>query len=823
MEKIDKLLKRYLKRKVKMTTAVLVAFLISGSLSFASGGESATDELGDKLHDLYLAPGEYTPDDDGNINMSLINRQDGNGEDLPDESIYNMSEENFNKLSENDKEILRKRKVTIKNVVNKDKMTGKVTSSTLTVTNGENRLYGSEELTVELKDDTVDTNHLKDNAVTGEKIQDGAVTADKLATDSVTTEKISDGNVTESKLGTDSVTEEKIKDNAVTNSKLATDSVTTEKIVNKNVTTEKLADKAVTETQLGDSAVTTIKIQDGAVTAEKLATNSVTTEKIVDGNVTKEKLAENSVSTDKIENGAVTTEKLGASSVTGEKIQDGVISKDKLDTALKAEIDGKVNKTEMTGDITSTTLTIENGDNRLFGDSNLTVELKEDTVDTVHLKDNAVTELKITNGAVTTDKLGANSVTTEKISDGNVTESKLAIDSVTEGKIKDNAVTSSKLATDSVTTDKIVNKNVTTEKLADKSVTETQLGDLAVTTIKIKDGAVTSEKLATNSVTTEKLVDGNVTREKLSEAVITEIEGKVNLNGENIDAESKKKLTAKLTEGADVLTTPTNTIVTDTVVKAGLDKKVDIESVKGNIVSKTLIIKNGEKRLIGDADLEIEIKESSVTKEKLSQPLKTKIDEIDNKADANATNISIPNYVRALSMGASLENPNEMLVKDSDLKKHLDLNYYTKPEVDRISSKSDVALSGVANAVAMANLPQVSSYNDYRHMVSAAYGNYAGQSAISVGLSGLTENNRITYKLSGALNTKGNLALGAGIGVMVGKVKTPTVEMPASIKDKLTKSENERKEMQQKLLEQSNQINDLYNIIKELKQELKKR
>ena len=129
----------------------------------------------------------------------------------------------------------------------------------------------------------------------------------------------------------------------------------------------------------------------------------------------------------------------------------------------------------------------------------------------------------------------------------------------------------------------------------------------------------------------------------------------------------------------------------------------------------------------------------------------------------------------------------------------------------------------MANAVAMANLPQVSSYNDYRHMVSAAYGNYAGQSAISVGLSGLTENNRITYKLSGALNTKGNLALGAGIGVMVGKVKTPTVEMPASIKDKLTKSENERKEMQQKLLEQSNQINDLYNIIKELKQELKKR
>lgn len=68
--------------------------------------------------------------------------------------------------------------------------------------------------------------------------------------------------------------------------------------------------------------------------------------------------------------------------------------------------------------------------------------------------------------------------------------------------------------------------------------------------------------------------------------------------------------------------------------------------------------------------------------------------------------------------------------------------------------------------------------------------------------------------MSGSLNTKGKLALGAGIGVMIGKVKTPAVEIPASIKDKLTKSENEIKEMQQKLLEQSNQINDLYNIIK---------
>ena len=617
MEKIDKLLKRYLKRKVKMTTAVLVAFLISGSLSFASGsGSGIGDVLDDQRHDLYLAPGEYTPDDDGNINMSLINRQDGNGEDMPDESIYNMSEEDFNKLSDHDKELLKNRRVIIKNVVNKDKMIGDVTSNTLTITNGTDRLYGADDLTVELKDDSVDTNHLKDNAVTGEKIQDGAVTEGKLGTDSVTeekikdgavtTEKISDGNVTESKLGTDSVTEEKIKDGAVTENKLANDAVTEGKI----------KDGAVTTDKLGANAVTSEKINDGAVTTDKLGANAVTSEKINDGAVTTDKLGANAVTSEKINDGAVTTDKLGANAVTSEKINDGAVSKEKLSEPLKTEIDGKVNKADLTGDITSTTITVTGGDNKLLGDVKL--EVADGAITTAKLADNAVTEAKINNGAV--------------------------------------------------------------------------------------------------------------------------------------------------------------------------------------------------------------------SKEKLSAALKTKIAEIDNKANIDATNIDTDKYISKLNEGVNIDTPAGKLVKDSDLKKHLDENYYNKSQIDTMVNRTDSALSGVANAVAMANLPQVSSYNDYRHMVSAAYGNYEGQSAISVGLSGISQNNRVTYKVSGSLNTKGKLALGAGIGVMIGKVKTPTIEMPTSIKDKLEKSEKERQEMQVKLSEQkemvnkqAEQIKDLYEIIKGLKEELKKR
>ena len=91
-----------------------------------------------------------------------------------------------------------------------------------------------------------------------------------------------------------------------------------------------------------------------------------------------------------------------------------------------------------------------------------------------------------------------------------------------------------------------------------------------------------------------------------------------------------------------------------------------------------------------------------------------------------------------------------------------------KGQMENIDKKSDLALGGVANAVAMANLLQVNSYSDYRHNISAAYGYYGRQHALAVGFSGVSENRRINYRISGSVNTQGNLAFGGGIGVMLG-------------------------------------------------------
>ena len=104
------------------------------------------------------------------------------------------------------------------------------------------------------------------------------------------------------------------------------------------------------------------------------------------------------------------------------------------------------------------------------------------------------------------------------------------------------------------------------------------------------------------------------------------------------------------------------------------------------------------------------------------------------------------------------QGANEKYIKD---------NYYNKSEVDK---KIDFTLGGVANAVAIANLPQVSG--DRKFNLAASYGYYGGSHAVAVGLSGTNDKQNFTYKLSGAVNSKGNLAFGIGAGVMTGSVNS---------------------------------------------------
>ena len=72
--------------------------------------------------------------------------------------------------------------------------------------------------------------------------------------------------------------------------------------------------------------------------------------------------------------------------------------------------------------------------------------------------------------------------------------------------------------------------------------------------------------------------------------------------------------------------------------------------------------------------------------------------------------------------------------------------------------------AGIASSVAMANLPQVSNIGMHRHNIAAAIGIHRGESAIALGISGLNHRGSLVYKASGALNTKGHVTFGVGLG-----------------------------------------------------------
>ena len=77
--------------------------------------------------------------------------------------------------------------------------------------------------------------------------------------------------------------------------------------------------------------------------------------------------------------------------------------------------------------------------------------------------------------------------------------------------------------------------------------------------------------------------------------------------------------------------------------------------------------------------------------------------------------------------------------------------------------KTDKKLrGGIAGATAVANIPQVTKAGG--SMVGLGVGNYKGQSAVAVGFSRASDNNKVIFKVSGAATTQGDYNVGAGVG-----------------------------------------------------------
>lgn len=168
-----------------------------------------------------------------------------------------------------------------------------------------------------------------------------------------------------------------------------------------------------------------------------------------------------------------------------------------------------------------------------------------------------------------------------------------------------------------------------------------------------------------------------------------------------------------------------------------------------------------------------------------------------NLDGSNLDDTSKASLIDKLSKGANIEDPKNVLVTDTQVKGYLNKNMNNiKGAMDKLNSKADLALSGVSSAVAMANLPNL---NDGKFNLAASYGYYGGSHSLAVGFSGTNDSRNFVYKLSGAVNDKGNLAFGVGAGITFGSEKTEVKKLKETVKEQRDKISNLEKKLDEVL------------------------
>ncbi|MDD7411074.1 MAG: hypothetical protein SOY60_05115 [Fusobacterium gastrosuis] len=283
------------------------------------------------------------------------------------------------------------------------------------------------------------------------------------------------------------------------------------------------------------------------------------------------------------------------------------------DAVNVSQLNTKLDKTEFTGEKISAKLTkgnITSNDLEVSGtgkllDSNISLVIKDGAITKDKLDDNLKTEIN--------NKANSSDVYTKT-----QTYSKPEIDSLLGDKVSTSDL-NGYVKKDGSNIDS-ASKVAITEKLNENANIENPT-DTLVTDRNVKD-YIDSKNFASSS----------------------DLANKANVDATNIDID---KYTEKLSQNSN-MENPEDKLVTDTKVKEYLNNNyytnTEVDSKLANIKvetnadikSTTLAITNGTDRLIGEEDVFIELKENSISKNKLDNTLKN---EIDNKANINGNNI----------------------------------------------------------------------------------------------------------------------------------------------------------------------------------------
>ena len=240
------------------------------------------------------------------------------------------------------------------------------------------------------------------------------------------------------------------------------------------------------------------------------------------------------------------------------------------------------------------------------------------------------------------------------------------------------------------------------------------------------------------------------------------------------------KYVEKLSEGANIQT-PKGSFVTDKIVNkyltenylnknivdGKLELKADKDAKNINVIEYVKKLSNGSNILnpTGTLVTDTKINEYLTSNYTNNTKLEEKLSQYSKK---DGSNIEVDKYVEKLSDSSDLNNPKNRLITDTKLKSYLEDRFSKigisslEEKLTKANQESEKAISGVANAIAVGSLTQINTTNNQLFNIGVSYGMYAGEHAFALGISGTEPSGSFVYKVNTSINTKAGFGIGVG-------------------------------------------------------------
>ena len=240
------------------------------------------------------------------------------------------------------------------------------------------------------------------------------------------------------------------------------------------------------------------------------------------------------------------------------------------------------------------------------------------------------------------------------------------------------------------------------------------------------------------------------------------------------------KYVEKLSEGANIQT-PKGSFVTDKIVNkyltenylnknivdGKLELKADKDAKNINVIEYVKKLSNGSNILNPTGALVTDTKINDYLTSNYTN--NTKLEEkLSQYSKKDGSNIEVDKYVKKLSDSSDLNNPKNRLITDTKLKSYLEDRFSKigisslEEKLTKANQESEKAISGVANAIAVGSLTQINTTNNQLFNIGVSYGMYAGEHAFALGISGTEPSGSFVYKVNTSINTKAGFGIGIG-------------------------------------------------------------